>query len=885
MGAEIDFSAIESSVLESAPQWWREYYLWKYGRSNLRFCIGWNKLVSVSWSFAKIDGRKVNKVVGGVFDLVKLTKDAEGISNWVVENFGMGKYLEVVNKPRVGKSTGVLHGILRLLLEDERFANLGNFTIFVVTPNKRLAANLYRYLVGLLNVVFREAVMNGKVKENVDHNINVEYYLVTRVDLSRKVKIRLYLGGRDSCLLGKEEHYMDRDCVMCKYLNTGKVPYGVPLMDPWMLKVSGYCPFSVSRNKRFVYNSIVVTTLHAFIHYFSWLVPRYRINKVILFLDEVVEIYEKSRVVVRELEVEAWMPKEVKQIVWRWNACIRRLKESLKSHHLKRIKYVAEKLNANISLNTLNIVYTSLLDSLDFEDIKNLRGVMSGLVDELRRLYGRCNDPVEATRLRRLIKRMELMLSWSFVIISHRGNQLERIILRFKNPRRYIRRGRRVEVMHNQGPLSVVSGPASVINNILEMWKKENIVFGVIGTSVVPSMVGGDFITGTGGWKFLLPTGGLMYLRSEINPIRRITGVETIRLWNIGILIGDLLKLPGVDVVILSKEMLLGILSGLREKGVVREVVGDAKRKVLDYVVLEKPNRNGFVYLMYPHGRCSMGVDPPVLEVDRIWVIGGVRRPPPSIVPIGMQDLVSELKDYYNDEVLREMVRMSKYGIRLRQIEGLTRGFCVLHSQITEVYDNWDWLYDVHILRQVVGRWFLSDVKMVIYLASFTTYSVYSGYWDYRLFNFTKVPFYNPKGRNDTKEIYRYLRELARRVRFGVVKDIYWEPAEYEFSFVAITYDVERIIRNLMRRERSLYEAARKIRRSGGEIGNEQWINRVIRSILLYISRADNPVRFKWLKRVYEEKGLYSAYMELLKYLRLENYMSRIKILRFLPDS
>ncbi|MEM4675811.1 MAG: hypothetical protein QXM12_05920, partial [Nitrososphaerota archaeon] len=739
----LDVLAVEAHVLASAPRWWSRYYVWRYKNNVLRYMVGYNKLVSVSWAFAKIDMRKFESTVGEDYDeLVRLTVDAEKISEWVVENFSMGKYLEVVNKPRIGKSSGVLYGLLRLLLEDERFAGISNYVVFVVAPNRRLAVNLYRYLVGLWNVLGRAIISAGKVVEMSELSRKVVvmriYQLLNRGDLARRIKVRLYIGGADSCLLNKVKHFVDKDCINCRFFETGKVPYNAPLLDPWALKLSGYCPFAVSRNDGFIRNSIVVTTLHSFLYYFSRLVPKFGINKVILVFDEVFEIYEKSRTVVREIREEPWMNNEVKEVVKKWNALVEKLRKSLKDYHVERIKLVSERLKAPVNSYLMNAIYTGILDSLDFPDLRSIRSEMAQLINHLVELRKRSCSREEKIRLGRLIKTMELMLSWSFYIVTESGNQLERIVLRLENPRKWLEVNKRSMArcryrFYGTGSPPIVCGPGSIINGILENWRSRGIKFGVISTSILPTKVPGVPFVG-GGWVYLLPSRDLTPSRSEINPVQRVTGINPCYA-HIPLILNATLHDSGTDVVILSKDQLLKFLDWLR--GTVSfEIVGDLDRGVIDYVVVKKPYNKGYLYLMYPHGRCSMGVDPPVAEVDRVYIVGGVRRPPPTIAPVDVPKLARLMVDC---SLL--VYTANGRGVLLRGGELSSLGFTLLHNGYIEVYDNWDFLYDAHVLRQVLGRWFFADVKDIFFAGKFAKYTHYSGYVSYTSYPSHKIPW------------------------------------------------------------------------------------------------------------------------------------------------
>ncbi|RLG75779.1 MAG: hypothetical protein DRO12_05110 [Thermoprotei archaeon] len=65
--------------------------------------------------------------------------------------------------------------------------------------NRRIAINIYKYLVGAWNALYEKA--------------REELY-ITREDLRKRLRIRLYLGGEHSCLQGRRKHYIEH-CLTC----------------------------------------------------------------------------------------------------------------------------------------------------------------------------------------------------------------------------------------------------------------------------------------------------------------------------------------------------------------------------------------------------------------------------------------------------------------------------------------------------------------------------------------------------------------------------------------------------------------------------------------------------------------------------------------------
>lgn len=100
----------------------------------------------------------------------------------------------------------------------------------------------------------------------------------------------------------------------------------------------------------------------------------------------------------------------------------------------------------------------------------------------------------------------------------------------------------------------------------------------------------------------------------------------------------------------------------------------------------------------------------------------------------------------------------------------------------------------------------LSEEVDAFYVMKCGLYTSYSGNWDYGCFDRRRIPFFNPKGWNNSREIGLCLRDLARKHRFGVFgSDKTWEPVNYSFRFTIVVFDSDRIIRNALKRGRTVY--------------------------------------------------------------------------------
>ncbi len=173
------------SYYNTVPSWHplRRFFLAVRGSSP------WNRLVSASYGMLRVlDYRR----------LVPRYRVVREVAEKVVELLRFGVQLDVLGPPRVGKSAGVTLGVVKRVVE----YNVQNYTVVVVAINRRVAVNLYRYLVGWWKKIYTELRWRPDVNA---------------MELAKGVKIVLYLGGKYSCLRGLEKHYMEH-CLSCLLL-------------------------------------------------------------------------------------------------------------------------------------------------------------------------------------------------------------------------------------------------------------------------------------------------------------------------------------------------------------------------------------------------------------------------------------------------------------------------------------------------------------------------------------------------------------------------------------------------------------------------------------------------------------------------------------------
>ena len=118
------------SYYNTVPSWHplRRYFLAFRGSSP------WNRLVSASYGMLRVINYR---------ELVPRYRVVGEVAERVVEQLRFGVQLDVLGPPRIGKSAGVTLGIVRRVVE----YNIPNYTVIIATINRRVAVNLYCYLV------------------------------------------------------------------------------------------------------------------------------------------------------------------------------------------------------------------------------------------------------------------------------------------------------------------------------------------------------------------------------------------------------------------------------------------------------------------------------------------------------------------------------------------------------------------------------------------------------------------------------------------------------------------------------------------------------------------------------------------------------------------
>uniref|UniRef100_A0A7J3Z5B8 Uncharacterized protein n=1 Tax=Ignisphaera aggregans TaxID=334771 RepID=A0A7J3Z5B8_9CREN len=205
-------------------------------------------------------------------DWLPVTELGERVAKAVAERLSRESrwWIDVVAAPRTGKSSGVIFCLVMWAVE----SGADGYVIVVVVPNRRLGRQLYRFALGAWKRVLRSLRVYG-------WNAGM---------LAERVRIRYYEGMEDSCLLGKREHRVE-DCLKCplnqQYQSAWRKVYKapVPVLDPVILRFSGFCPFQVLFNRVFWRNLIVIIN-YRLLPLLPYVLSQLNLRRVIVYFDE-----------------------------------------------------------------------------------------------------------------------------------------------------------------------------------------------------------------------------------------------------------------------------------------------------------------------------------------------------------------------------------------------------------------------------------------------------------------------------------------------------------------------------------------------------------------------------------------------------------------------
>jgi len=805
----------------------------------------YNLLKSLGWRVVK--GR-------GVAGFLPSTVFSNYIAGRVADELRFGRWLEVVAAPRAGKSAGTIEGLVRWVVEND----VRNYTVIVVSPNRRLSENLYKYALGATVRVYNELKLAGVA--------------LTRADVYERVRVRLYLGGEASCLLGRSVHYVE-DCVeRCelfrKYERKWRKLPPVPVLDVWNLKLAGYCPFIAASSKSFWYKSIVVVTADS-LAFAVKNVLRHKIKRVIVVFDEYLVMLNK-RGKVKQIDVKklegmfkdvldaeydvnvldrngdgewVWVDRRLslRNLFNIWNNCVRLIDSAAVDGYSELVEGFGS------GPRLVDMINYALLGSVvDLKDVVSEKGY--SISELITFMYSAANAVIEISRtvgdvrLSMKLRRLGyMMMNNASALVSAVG---------FVNPLRGelegINRVVSIRWAEAEGEEGIIGWAGGWVRSIVSRLIDGGVELSVITTSVDTADVM---------FYLLYPHESFEHVRISLDAVvKRVesysvpfnargvaetgNGYESARTFSdLVSYLSDIMNKHGNSVVVGNKALILVSAAILRSKYKCDEV-GDTVRGVVDYVVCDKPN-GGKLLLVSPHSRVAMGVDPPISDPSEVVLLYGLRRPTNEYIKI---------KQFVN--LYKRLVE--EWGIRVMSFPDNTyfvyRGDDVKYSYVY-IYDAFAAKYDVHMLIQVVGRWYMHRVEKILHNYKYDLMGVKYFLIDFGIFADGYAPFY----------IVRGFKRLG-----GFVKPIL-EPHNDFASAVSSVLDYARskwTFEYFLEREyKSAKRALRRLRRVRDEWVVAKAVATVVNA-LEYIRRYNAPVPrcLKGVYNVFKEGGVEAVF-------------------------
>ena len=784
-----------------------------------------NRLKSLSWELvrrARADWVAVTRFGGWVSE--KVSEKLEGL--------GPGSWVEIVSAPRVGKSSGALLGLMKWVVE----SGVDGYVVLVVVPNKKVGRQLYRYLLGSWKRFLGALRLEG-------WNAGM---------LTKCVRVRYYEGAGGGCLLGRVHRV--EDCLACplfkayhrEWRGIDKLP--VPVLDPVILKLSGYCPFHALFSPVFWRNSFVVI---------SWrllpLVPhilsRLRVRRVVVYLDEYLfHLSRRLRLAgvdpgkLRDqlkLEVD-WRGRRISfgEVLHRYNSVL----EELVGRVFEEYERVGAESLGSTGLTSHGVLLYALRvikGEVDLSGVARwLEGEVGWVVGVLEEFYRRYRLPV-FRRMRRVLEFWYLSLyrcEWY-------GDGFRRVF----------------------APEVVGGGVASAfggwVRAFVDLVSRGREVY-VVSSSVDDSNFYLERDLASSASLRVVAPGEAGYARLSVVYRRGVVGFvsppfkkDREGLFYAGSLreLFDMVRGGRRNVcVVVDKESMLRLAKAFEKLG--WRVLYGGEDGVIDYVVVERPNGT-MIFLLHSHGRSSMGIDPPLRdEIETVVVALGVRGYPRLCVPV---------PSVFRGVVRDGMVISGAEGVGGLGVPGT---YAVVQGGLMWVYDVFQVKYDVHLLVQVIGRFFLSrSMKYVVLnprfmLGDLKFFFVVDGQRDLgAVGRVYKVKWVGEDGREYSEfEVYRQqigwweIRPVAEEVR------ITWFV---EGGDVGVDY--RKFMRSMYNRLRNVYGSLRYCRRQlrYGNQPNKWWLAEK----LLYLASgfeyarlegAPVPHGLKRMFRVYASEGL-----------------------------
>jgi len=742
------------------------------------------------------------------------------IENEVAKKFGFGRWLEVVAAPRTGKSAGGVRGVMRWIVEND----VENYAVLVVAPNRRLAENLYRYAVGAAARLYRELRKSG-VKVN-------------RGEFFSKVRARLYLGGEQSCMLNRSVHFVE-DCVKnCplfqKFSDKWRRVPPAPTLDPWILKLSGYCPFIAASSKAFWYKSIAILTSDALWFAMNNII-RHNIRNVIIVFDEyLIHLARKAKVkrvdlkkvekvfgdlVGREFDVKILERGE--DGVWTWvttrmtiRDAVTMWNDALELVEKAAVEAYSDFVGGDRGMYLANAIANGILRRIiDIKDrdvdgytVYDLIVYLFNAAVAVLEISKHVDDVSKRMKLRRLglwMQSNSISLISAVGMIDMNGGvfMVDRVVSvrwTFEGDEEYI-----------------VGHVGGFVRGVIAYLLLHGRNVGIITTSVDDSDVPGYRI---------YPHDLLEHVRINLSGIRKPVKANTVY-WSPAMfyvrvpdrasyveqyrarsmiassasdlngVVWGVTNIDGNVVMVGNKSIIVYVAELYKRMGYKVEYHGDLERGVVDYIIVEKPD-GGKIMLVSPHSRVSMGVDPPLENPRVIVILYGIRRPAREYVKmyagslsglvVQKLDLVLDYRKYSDGETYYVYVGSdAKYDYLL-------------------VYDIFDFKIDSHMLLQVIGRWYMQDIEFVVFNRKYNIADIKYYYIDFGFFDVPRGKFYIEKGYEKIGSLWKPIFEGVKSFDEAVERVV---GATWRYGV-----DAEKVLRSEYYRLRSVYNSLRYIR-------------------------------------------------------------------------
>jgi len=845
---------VHNFLTPAPPQWWLNAINLDFDMGVYRYALpaskpDYNLLVSLSWRIVKARGAD---------KLIPSTDFSKYIASRVADDLDFGRWLEVVAAPRSGKSAGAIEGLVRWLIEN----NLKNYAVIVVAANRRLAENLYKYVIGAAIKVYKELKKNG--------------VYITRGDLFERIRVRLYLGSEASCLLNKPTHFVEYCIKGCdlfrKYEKKWRNLPPVPALDPWVLKFSGYCPFVSANAKSYWYKSIVVVTADS-LFFALKKVLSYKIKRVILVFDEYLVMLNRRGKVrridprwikeafgdiaekefsVRLAEVEIgggwqWVDQRVKlvDLIKMWNDALRIVNDIAVNRYTEKVKEASGPGLVNVFEEMLTGVIDMKNDVLyrrrRLEDGSEILEVASARVlDYIIQLYSIAAAVVDISKRVEGIERSMKLKRLGYVMMNNVAALLSGVgFIDLAEGKTLVDVVTQLRWMNDNGEELIVGWAGGFVRAAVVRLINNNVDVAVVTTSVDSADV----------WFYrVFPHEKLEHVRISLDVIVKrvdaysisfsargavearddyeVLNSNTLRdMFNyLALLAGK----PGNSVVVGSKRIIKIGEWILKSVGIKCDEVGDKARGVVDYVICEKP-RGGQLMLVSPHSRVSMGIDPPLSDPDEVVLLYGLRRPAREYIKVRLSAglrgrLVGELWD----------LRVVSFENNIYYVYW---GDDARYSYVY-VYDAFDSKYDVHMLIQVAGRWYMQKVRRVFYNSKYDMFGVKYFLIDYGILVNDYAPYYVFRGFRQVDAL--RLPVLEGYNDFGTaVRDV----VRYE----RVENTVDRVLRSSYEKA---YNAVKTLKRGSSAWERARAASTVLNAFL-YIDK-NGVVPARWLSKLYD---------------------------------